>query len=203
MDAALSFDQHVSVVLRSCFVPIRYLSKVRSYLTRKAANSIAVSLILSKLDYCDSLLAGMPLTQIKRLQATESATARTVTKCRRTDHITPFLRQLHWLPVHDRTHHKVLYTTYLSVHGNASLYLSELLHFYTPSRPLRSASRSLLDVPRPRDSKTKRYGHRAFGYVAPSLWNVLPRGIRESDSIQSFKASLKTQFFSWSRKPQL
>ena len=42
LDAALSFDQHVSVVLRSCFVPIRYLSKVRSYLTRKAANSIAV-----------------------------------------------------------------------------------------------------------------------------------------------------------------
>ena len=37
LDAALSFDQHVSVVLRSCFVPIRYLSKVRSYLTRKAA----------------------------------------------------------------------------------------------------------------------------------------------------------------------
>ena len=195
MDAALSFVQHVSAVVRSCFFHVRPLSKVRSYLTRKAANSIAASLILSKLDYCNSFLAGFPQTQIKRLQAAQNAAARTVTRCRKTDHITPILKQFHWLPLQDRIHHKVLFATNLSAHGNASLYLSELLHFYTPSSPLRSASRSLLDVPRPRDSKTKRYGQRAFRYVAPSLWNALPGGIRESDSMQSFKASLKTHFF--------
>ena len=139
MDAALSYDQHVSAVVRSCIFHVRSLSKVRSYLTRKAANNIAVSLILSKLDYCNSIPAGLPQTQIKNLQAAQNAAARTVTKCRKTDHITPFLRQHHWLPVHDRIHHKVLSATYLSVHGNAFLYLSELRHFYTPSRPLRSA----------------------------------------------------------------
>ena len=125
----------------------------------------------------------------------KNTAARTVTKCRKTDHITPILRQLHWLPIHDRIHHKVLSATYLSVHGNGHLYLSEFLHFYTPSHPPRSTSRSLLNVPRPRDSKTKRYGQRAFRYVPPSLWHALPGGIRESDSIQSFKASLKTHFF--------
>ena len=61
LDAALSFDQHVSAVVKSCFFHVRSLSK--------AAKSIAVSLILSKLDYCNSLLAGLPQTQIKRLQA--------------------------------------------------------------------------------------------------------------------------------------
>ena len=61
LDAALSFDQHVSAVVRSCFFHVRSLSK--------AAKSIAVSLILSKLDYCNSLLAGLPQIQIKRLQA--------------------------------------------------------------------------------------------------------------------------------------
>ena len=147
------------------------------------------------MDYCNRLLACLPQTHIKRLQAAQNAAARTVTKCGKTDHITPTLEQLHWLPVHDRIHHKVLSATYLSVHGNAPLYPSELLHFYTPSRPLRSASRSLLDVPRPRDSKTKRYGQRAFRYVAASVWNALPGGIRKSDSFQSFKASLKTHFF--------
>ena len=135
----------------------------------------------------------MPQTRI--LQATQNAATRTVPKCRKTDHIMPILRQLHWLPFHDCFHHKVLSAIYLSVHGNTPLYLSKLLHFHTPSCPLRSASRSLLDVPRPRDSKTKRYGQRAFMYVAPSPWNALPGGIRESDSIQSFKASLKTHFF--------
>ena len=139
MDAVLSFDQHVSAVVRSCFFRVRSLSKVRSYLTRKAANSIAVSLILSQLDYCNSLLACWPQTQIKRLQAAQNAAVRTVTKCRKTDHITPILRQLHRLSAHDLIHLKVLSATYLSVHGNAFLYLSELRHFYTPSRPLRSA----------------------------------------------------------------
>ena len=113
----------------------------------------------------------------------------------------PILRQLHWLPIHDRIHHKVLSATNLSVHGNGHLYLSEFLHFYTPSHPPRSTSRSLLNVPRPRDSKTKQYGQRAFRYVAPSLWNALPGGIKESDSTQSFKASLKTHFFNCNWKP--
>ena len=91
LDAALSSDQHVSAVVRSCFFRVRSLSKVRSYLTRKAENSIAVSLILSKLDYCNSLLAGLPQTRIKRLQAAQNAAARNVTKNKKTDHITPIL----------------------------------------------------------------------------------------------------------------
>ena len=114
---------------------------------------------------------------------------------KKTDHITPILRQLHWLPIHKRIRHKILSATYRSVHDNTPLYLSDLLQKHNPSRLLRSASRSLLDVPGPRDSKTKRYGQRAFRYVAPSLWNVLPESIKEKDSIQSFRPSLKTHFF--------
>ena len=114
----------------------------------------------------------------------------------------PILRQLHLLPIPDHIHDKFLFATYLSVHGNAPLNLSELLHFYSPSHPLRSVSRFLLDVPRPRDSKIKQYGQWTFRYVAPSLWNALPGDIRESDSIQSFKTSLKTHFFNCNWKPQ-
>ena len=60
LDAELSMEQHVSAVVRSCFFHIRSLSKVRPYITYKAASSIAVCLILSKLDYCNSLLSGLP-----------------------------------------------------------------------------------------------------------------------------------------------
>ena len=195
LDAELSMEQHVSAVVRSCFFHIRSLSKVRPYITYKAVSSIAVCLILSKLDYCNSLLSGLPQKQIKRLQAVQNAAARTVMKCKKTDHITPILRQLHWLPIQKRIRHKILSATYRSVHDNTPLYLSDLLQKHNPSRLLRSASRSLLDVPGPRDSKTKRYGQRAFRNVAPSLWNVLPESIKEKDSIQSFRPSLKTHFF--------
>ena len=70
------------------------------------------------------------------------------------------------------------------------------LHPLSPSDWLQD-----LDVSRPRVSKTKRYGHRTFRYVAPSLWNTVPGGIRESDSTQSFKVSLKTHFFNCNWKP--
>ena len=93
--------------------------------------------------------------------------------------------------------HKILSATYRSVHDNTPLYLSDLLQKHNSSRLLRSASRSLLDVPQPRDSKTKRYGQRAFRYVTPSLWNVLPDSIKEKDSIQSFRPLLKTHFFAY------
>ena len=111
------------------------------------------------------------------------------------EHATPIFRQLHWLPVQKRICHKIISATYRSVQEDTPLYLSDLLHRHTPSRLLRSASRSLLDVPGPRDSKTKRYGQRAFRYVVPSLWNVLPESIKEKDSIRSFWASLKTHLF--------
>ena len=64
LDAELSMEQHVSAVVRSCFFHIRSLSKVRPYITYKAASSIAVCLILSKLDYCNSLLSGLPQNRL-------------------------------------------------------------------------------------------------------------------------------------------
>ena len=90
LDAALSFDHHASAIVRS-------LSKVRSHFTCKATNSVAVSLILSQLDYANSHLAGLPLTKIKHLQAAQNVAARTATKCKKTDHIIPILRRSSWM----------------------------------------------------------------------------------------------------------
>ena len=84
LDAELSVEQHVSAVVRSRFFHIRSPSKVRLYFNYKAASSIAVCLILSKLDYCNSLVSGLPPKQIKRLQAVQNAAARTVMKCKKT-----------------------------------------------------------------------------------------------------------------------
>ena len=74
---------------------LRALSRVLSLLTREAANAIAVCLILSKLDYCNSLLGGLPQVQMKRLQAVQNAAARVVVRQKKRDHITPTLRELH------------------------------------------------------------------------------------------------------------
>ena len=106
----------------------------------------------------------------------------------------PILRQLHWLPFHDCFHHKVLSAIYLSVHGNTPLYLSELLHFYTPSCPLRSAqlqdlSLMLLsqEILRQTDTISEPSGmllHLSGMYCLEALGKVIP-----------FSPSQKTHFF--------
>ena len=194
-DSDLSFQNQVSSIVKTCFYHIRSLSKIRPLITRKAANSMAVSLILSKLDYCNSILAGLPQKQIHRLQVAQNAAARVVSRSRRSDHISPVLSDLHWLPVQNRINHKILSVTYQATESSTPVYLSDLLHKHAPARPLRSASKALLDVPGPRDCRTKRYGQRAFLYMAPSLWNALPQAIRESCSIHSFRKSVKTHLF--------
>ena len=188
-------EQHVSAVVRSCFFHIRSLSKVRPYITYKSASSIAVCLILSKLDYCNSLLSGLPQKQIKRLQAVQNQcrcckNCHEMQKTTTTDHITPILRQLHWLPIQKRIRHKIISATYRSVHDNTPLYLSDLLQKHNPSRLLRSASRSLLDVPGPRDSKTDKAAVRpASLQICRSLPLECPPRKHQGEGLHQFSLS--------------
>ena len=104
------------------FFHIRPLSKVHPNITCKAASSTAICLILSKFDYCNGLLSGLPQKQIKHLQAMQNAAARThemqKTKKLKTYYSTPILRQLHWLLIQKRICHKIISATYQSVHDN-------------------------------------------------------------------------------------
>jgi len=78
----------------------------------------------------------------------QNAAARIVTFTKKTEHITPVLRKLHWLAVQYRIIFNVLLLVYKGLNGLAPAYISELLHYRTSSRSLRSSSRRLLSLPR-------------------------------------------------------
>ena len=61
--------------------------------------AIVVTIVLSRIDYCNSVLAALPRSTIEPLQRVQNAAARLVFRLRSHDHITPALAQLHWLPV--------------------------------------------------------------------------------------------------------
>ena len=109
------------------------------------------------------------------------------------DRASPLLFELHWLPVEQRITFKILLFVFKSLNGLAPFYLSDLISTYVPSRSLRSASLSLLHVPR---SNQKTYGDRAFAVAAPRLWNALPIQMRQpGTALDTFKRSLKTLLF--------
>ena len=159
--------------------------------------TIVHACIISKLDYCNSLLYGLPSSQIRRLQRVQNTCARLICSQPRFSRITPILRDLHWLPVRQRISFKILLIVYKALIGQAPSYISELLlnkvHKHTHN--LRSSHDTLLlQIP---TCKTKiTLGDRAFVCAAPKLWNNLPFEIRTSSSVETFKSRLKTYLFS-------
>ena len=104
------------------------------------------------------------------------------------DNITQVLIDLHWLPVEQRIENKVVLLFYKALLGKAPAYISPLLSLYTPTRPLRSETKSLLRVP---ICRLEGFGRRRFSYAAPSLWNPLPTPVKCASSIDTFKGSLE------------
>jgi hypothetical protein len=192
-DSNLSFDKQISAVCKSSFYQIRQLKQIRSSLDLNSAIILCNSLVSSKLDYCNSLYYGLPSSSINRLQRIQNALARVVyPSVRRTDHITPILNKLHWLPISHRITFKIAVLTHKVLTFNEPSYLHDLLTPYKPStRSLRSSDKNLLVVP---NIKSVR-GQRSFSFAAPTIWNSLPLHLRLCNSLSVFRSLLKTHLY--------
>ena len=169
-------------------------SKVPHSWCRKDSCCLPCVPLLSRIDYCNSLLAGLPLSLISKLQRVQNCAARFVVRASPNVHTTPILAQLHWLPVLARIWYKIAWLCFSYINFSATAYLSDIFHLYSLARPLRSsADTRLLKLPL-YEHKTK--GDRAFSDFGPSVWNSLPSHIRNAATITTFKSALKTLFFS-------
>ena len=192
-DANLTLHEHITNTCRACFMQLRKIASIRRYISIEACESLVHALITSRLDYCNSMLYGLPNYQLKRLQCVQNMAARIVKQVGKYDHISPIMFELHWLPVHKRIEFKMLTMTFKIIHGLAPSYLEELIELNHPKRVLRSGTNHFtLKVPRYR---TKTYGLRRFSVSAPTLWNRLPDKLRESTDFSVFKKLLKTHLF--------
>ena len=192
LDSHLTFVPHVNNICRALSRSFHSIGRIRKYLSQADTERIVHAFVLSKLDYCNSLLYGLPSREIEKLQRLQNTAARLTVCMKKTDHITPVLKKLHWLPVNDRITFKLLLLTYKSLNGLAPVYINELLYHYTPCRSLRSSDSNFLAIPK---TTTITYGDRSFAAIAPKLWNQLPLAIRQSDSVDSFKRAMKTYLF--------
>ncbi len=191
-DRAICFNSHVKSVVRSCFFHLRNIAQIRSLVSKKEMEMLVHAFISSRLDYCNVLYTCLNKSSLERLQVVQNTAARLLTSSSKRSHITPVLKDLHWLPIAFREQFKILVITYRALHGQAPSYIQDLLYAHSPGRSLRSSDLDLLTIPRTR-LKTK--GDRAFCAVAPRLWNSLPLTLRTMGSVDSFKRHLKTNLF--------
>ncbi len=165
-DDQLTFKEHIAKTARSWRFALHNIRKIRPFLTEHAAQLLVQALVISRLDYCNALLAGLPSNTIKPLQMIQNAAARLVFNEPKRAHVTPLFVSLHWLPVAARIKFKTLMIAYRTTTGSAPSYFHSLLQIYNPSRSLRSASEQRLVVPSQRGSKSL---SRTFSFTIPGF----------------------------------
>ena len=207
---------HISYLCRSSFFIFRRVASVRSYLTESTTARLVSSFIesttarlvssftesttarlvssfiTSKLDYCNSIFAGLPATEINGLQRIQNSATKLVLRTSKRDHISPLFQHSRWLPIPAQIDHKISKPVHLDFDGSLPPYLSSILVIYQPFRSLRSSHEKLFKVPR---KNLKAFGPRSFSYQALTVWNSLPSAIRQPPSLASFKTILKIHPF--------
>ena len=127
LDQTISFDDHISTICQSAHFHIRNIGRIRNLLSFDACTTLIHALISRRLDYCNSLLYNIADAKVERLQKVQNQAARILTRSPRRDHITPVLKQLHWLKVRERIRNKVLILAHKSFYETAPQYLSALV----------------------------------------------------------------------------
>lgn len=191
-DCNLTLERHINKFCQSANWQLRNIGLMRRYIDNKTCEILIHAFVTSKLDFLNSLLFGISDLSKHKLQKIQNSAARIVKRKRRSCHITPLLKELHWLPIDYRIKFKVLLITFNALHREQPVYISQLLSSYTPARTLRSTDKAYLNTPMPR---LKTYGYRSLEYAAPYLWNQLPDHIRMCTELSTFKSSLKTHLF--------
>ncbi len=97
IDDQLTLSDHIAKSIRSCRFVLFNTMKIRSFLSEHATQLIVLALVLSRLDYCNALLAGLPVSSIKPLQLIQNVAARFIFNEPKIMHVTPLFINLHWL----------------------------------------------------------------------------------------------------------
>lgn len=194
-DSNMDMSTHISRTCCSAFYYLYNIRHIRKYLSKEHTERLIHAFVTSRLDYCNGLLYGAPECHIKKLQRVMNASARLIYRSPKFCHITPILKELHWLPVRARIEFKILLITFKVIKGLAPKYLCDLIEILQSSRyDLRRNSNGILLV-RSTIRTKKTMGDRAFMIAAPILWNRLPLSVRQAATVDNFKSLAKTHLF--------
>ena len=185
---------HINKICKAASFHIYNIRGIRKYLNNDAMQTLVHSIIIGRLDYCNSLLYKVPAVHMSKLQRIQKIAARLVCSTPRFNHITPVLFSFHWLPVAYRIEFKILVLTVKAIYQLAPFYTCNLVRLKEKYEyQLRFSEELLLQLLMGKTKKT--LGDRSFQITAPAVWNSLPASVRDIDNFLVFKRTIKTYLF--------
>ena len=175
-------NEHVCTIVRKCYFELRRLASIRRFLTSTATVTLVSAFVLSRIDYCNSLLFGSTHDVTYHLQHIQNYAACAILHPPRSSNITTHLRSLHWLPVKVRSTYKIACLCYHCNSSTAPSYVADMLQkkpSHTRNPPSSSYTMPLLS--RPAHSKAT-LGDHSFSF-ASSVWNSVPNYVRCAPSL--------------------
>ena len=129
--------QHINSPCRASFLELRTIASVHPSLSKNATARLVLSTIISRLDYWNATFADISSEKLLHLQKILTHATGLVMKRSKRDHITPLLKELHWLPLHFRSRYKLATLAYRHFDGSLPLVLFFLsVYLRTISHPL-------------------------------------------------------------------
>ena len=127
-DCHLTMNAHISNIARTCYFELRRLASIRRFLKNTAALTLVSAFVLSRIDYCNSLLFGSTHDVTSHLQRIQNYAARVIWRLPKSSRISTHLKSLHWLPVKVRSTYKIACLCYHCHSSTAPSYVTDMLH---------------------------------------------------------------------------
>ena len=134
LDSKLDFKEHIRTKCKAAMLNIYRIRAARKNLTRSACNKLMVALVLSHLDYMNSLLGNLPRSSINKMQLVQNIAARITLGKGKHESATRCLEKLNWLPIQQRMDFEIISLVDKCLHGNAPPYLQRLIQHCNPTR---------------------------------------------------------------------
>ena len=167
LDRKLSFDDHIVKVTASCMSILGQINRVKHVFYLELLTLVINALVFSKLLYCSSVWSSTTGKNIKKLQYIQNFAARIISGHGKYDHVTPILKELHWIPVNEHLYYRDAILAFKYMNGMVPEYLSS--QFTTRGTVSGRITRQSGQVNVP--LFTSAAGQKTFQYRIAKLWN--------------------------------
>ena len=178
LDCHLTMNAHVSNIARTCYFELRRLASIRRFLTSTATATLVSAFVLSRIDYCNSLLFASTHGVTSHLQQIQNYAARVILLLPKSSSITTHIKSLHWLPVKVRSTYNIACLCYHCHSSTAPSYVVDMLHKKPSRTHITCSSSYIMPLLNGHAHSKAILCDRSFPFASSSIWNSIPNDVR-------------------------